>query len=59
MTPEPCPNLQHDYDNAVRKGRAHYVCPKCGQDITLMLVLLEDAKQGEIKAALAQPGEKG
>jgi hypothetical protein len=30
----------HDYDNPVRKGRAHYVCPLCGEDITLALVFI-------------------
>lgn len=32
-----------DYENAVRKGRALYVCPKCGRDLTLELVLMHDA----------------
>jgi hypothetical protein len=31
---------QHDYAHPVRKGRAHYVCRKCGVDITLALVML-------------------
>lgn len=33
----------HDYENPIRKGRAHYVCPVCGQDITMELVLIADA----------------
>ncbi len=33
-------NCQHDYDNPIRKWRAHYVCPKCAKDITLELVLI-------------------
>jgi hypothetical protein len=36
---------QHDYDNAIRKGRACYVCPKCGKDITLAIILMEEAKR--------------
>ena len=39
-----CP---HDYDNPIRKGRAHYVCKDCGDDITLLLVLLYEAQQNE------------
>jgi hypothetical protein len=34
----------HDYKNAIRKGRAHYVCPLCGKDISLILILMEEAK---------------
>lgn len=34
----------HDFKNAIRKGRAHYVCPKCGKDISLILMLMEEAK---------------
>ena len=30
-------------NNAVRKGRAHRVCPVCGTDISLMWVLYQDA----------------
>lgn len=44
----------HDYDNPIRKGRAHYICPKCGKDISLMLVFLEEVKLKEI----ANLGEK-
>lgn len=33
----------HDYTKATRIGRAHYVCPKCGEDISLLLLLLHDA----------------
>jgi hypothetical protein len=45
-----CKDFNHDYDNYVRKGRAWLVCPKCGKDITLELVLMADAnKEGELK----------
>ena len=40
----------HDYENALRKGRAWYVCPNCGNDITLELVLIrmaESESEGE------------
>lgn len=36
---------RHDYDNPLRKGRAHYVFPKCGVDITLDLVYILEAEQ--------------
>ena len=36
-----------DYDNAIRKGRAYHVCPKCGKDLTLELVLMYEAKHYE------------
>ena len=36
-----CP---HDYDNPIRKGRAHYVCRKCGEDISLTVILLYEAE---------------
>ena len=28
---------------AVRMGRAHYICPVCKEDVTMMLVFLYDA----------------
>ena len=34
-----------DYDNAIRKGRAYYVCPRCGRDLTLELLLLKQAEK--------------
>lgn len=37
------PKCHHDYENPIRKGRAHYVCQKCGADITLELVLMMEA----------------
>lgn len=39
-----CKDFEHDYDNYIRKGRAWLVCPKCEADITLELVLMEEAK---------------
>lgn len=30
----------HDYDNAIRKGRAHYVCPLCETDISFVYILI-------------------
>ena len=41
----------HDYANAVRKGRAHYVCPACGDDISLEVVLMAECGVNE-------PGEE-
>lgn len=38
------PDCPHDYDNPIRKGRAHYECKHCGKDITLELVLLYEAQ---------------
>jgi len=37
-----CP---HDYTNPTRKGRAHYVCPLCGADITMELVMVVDSDE--------------
>jgi hypothetical protein len=39
---KPC---DHDYMNAVHVARFLYICPRCGADITLGIVLLEEAKQ--------------
>lgn len=36
------PCCSHDYANPIRKGRAYYVCPLCGEDITLVLVLVHE-----------------
>jgi len=36
---------EHDYKNCIRKGRAYYVCPICGKDITLEIVLMEEVKR--------------
>lgn len=35
----------HDYENAVRKGYAYYVCPECGENITLELVMLAEMEE--------------
>ncbi len=40
-----CSGSVHDYDNAIRKGRAWYVCPKCGKDISLEYVMYVEAMQ--------------
>jgi len=29
---------------AIRLGRAHYICPKCRNDVTIMLVLMYGAE---------------
>ena len=37
----------HDYEHPIRNGRAHYVCPLCGEDISLAVILInmgEDSK---------------
>ncbi len=33
----------HDYEHAIRKGRASYTCPKCNGDISLQMALLSVA----------------
>lgn len=38
-------DCKHDYKNPVRKGRAHYVCKLCGEDITIELVYFEKSLQ--------------
>lgn len=43
------PTCDHDYYNAVRKGRAHYVCPKCDADISLAVILIALAVSEEEK----------
>lgn len=40
-------DCSHDYDHPIRKGRAHYVCPKCGEDITLALAFMDMAAYDE------------
>jgi hypothetical protein len=35
----------HDYENAKRKGRCNYMCPKCWEDITLEVIMIEEAKR--------------
>jgi hypothetical protein len=41
--PKKCKN--HDYAHPVWKGRAYAVCPKCGEDITLTLVLINEPER--------------
>lgn len=36
---------KHDYDNPIRLGRANYVCKDCKQDISLMVIMIEEVKQ--------------
>lgn len=36
------PNCDHDYENAQRVSRAKWLCPKCGEDISLTVYLLEE-----------------
>ena len=38
-------SCQHDFDKPIRKGRARYACPKCGQDISLELVMVWECTQ--------------
>lgn len=38
---------RHDYDNALRKGRAFWICPDCGGDITMDLVLIREIEDEE------------
>lgn len=40
-------DCNHDLEHPIHKGRAHYVCPKCGEDITLILVLIQEATEQE------------
>ena len=39
----------HDYLLPIRKGRAHYLCRRCGEDITLALAFIRDAEMKEEK----------
>jgi hypothetical protein len=33
-------DCDHDFKHPVRKGRGYYVCPKCGKDITVLIMML-------------------
>ena len=44
-----CETGKHDYENAVRCGRAFYICPICREDISMEIILLEELKQDSIK----------
>lgn len=35
-------DCEHDYTNAKRISRAKWLCPKCDQDISLTVYLLEE-----------------
>ena len=35
---------KHDFENAIRKGRAHYVCPKCDKDISFLWIAWYEAE---------------
>jgi predicted RNA-binding Zn-ribbon protein involved in translation (DUF1610 family) len=35
----------HDYEHPIRKGRADYRCPKCGENIMLMLVFIAECEE--------------
>ena len=39
-----------DVDKAKRIGRCSYVCAKCGADISLMVLLYEEAKRQDQEA---------
>ncbi len=43
-----CELTEHDFENPIRKGRASWFCSKCGEDISLMILLLEEAKMEEL-----------
>ncbi len=34
---------EHDYENAIRKHRSHFICPKCKKDITMAILMMYDA----------------
>lgn len=40
----------HDYENPIRKGRAYYVCPDCGADISLQVILMYEDKPRTLDA---------
>jgi len=40
----------HDYENAIRTGRARYLCPKCYEDISFTMFLLWQVA-GDLKDA--------
>ena len=41
------PECDHDFDNPVWKGRACCLCPKCGEDIFMHLLLMYEADDQE------------
>jgi ribosomal protein L37AE/L43A len=38
-----CKNLQHDFKHLKRYGRADWRCPKCGENVMLLLVYAYEA----------------
>ncbi len=38
---------EHDYDNPTRIGRACWVCPLCGEDISLIALFIAEAEADE------------
>lgn len=46
---------QCDFKNAIRKGTANYVCPRCGRQLLLDMVMMAEAG---IKAEAYTEGEE-
>lgn len=44
MTLEKKEDCKHDFDNPVRTGRCRYRCRKCADDISTLVMMLEEAK---------------
>jgi len=38
-----CGVMDHDFKHLVRKGRADWRCPKCSQNVMLLLVFAHEA----------------
>lgn len=38
-----CKDLNHDFKHAIRKGRANYVCPVCGDQLMLLMLFMFEA----------------
>lgn len=38
-----CENLDHDFKHLKRYGRADWRCPKCGDNVMLLIVLAQQA----------------
>lgn len=51
-------NCPHDLEKARRVSRATWVCPLCGEDISLMVLLWQDAIEREEEIKLKQEQEK-
>lgn len=37
MTSTPCETLEHDFKHLIRRGRANYECPRCGENVMILL----------------------